>query len=345
MNSGGDDGEIGTSDLTSDVSDTEKALTGLATRAAIDAWVAETVASLIGDQVQEVLFRSGRIDAVYGLLTATCQRISVKIHRPPVDLGARRLAARAQHLLADTGFPCARPLLGPSTVQGRVVSVETLLPQGAEADAHDPRIRRVIAEGLAQQVAVLSDHPDLVALVGQPPAWCDYRQGAWGRTHDPFFDFRTTPPEYAWLQQFAQDASDVLTHSRFDRAAAAAHCDWYSGNLRFDNGRLVAAFDWDLIADHEAVIAGTTAATFAGESEPVGPPTPQEAAGFMRDYEQARQIRFSTDERAAATAAMRWNIAYSARCDVTNAHGRAPPLHSALELLRTRRAEYFDLTW
>jgi Phosphotransferase enzyme family len=332
-------------DAASRVSDTEAVVIGLSTRDGIDAWVADALESSLGERVHRVLFRSGRIDVVYGLATETGRRVLLKVHRQPVVLDARLLVVRAQHLLAGTGFPCARPLAGPLTVGDRVVSVESLLPEGEKADRHDPRIRRAIAEGLAQQVAVLSAHPDLVAQVGPPPAWCDHRQGAWGRTHDPFFDFRTTPAEYAWLQEFAQDASDVLTRIRYERAPVAAHGDWYCGNLRFHGERLVAAYDWDLIADQEAVVAGIAAAAFTGESETAGLPTPQEAAGFLLDYEQARQIRFTTVERTAAAAAMRWNLAYSARCDVTNAQGSPPSPQLALELLRTRRSEYFALAW
>jgi hypothetical protein len=46
---------------------------------------------------------------------------------------------------------------------------------------------------------------------------------------------------------------------RHDRQPVAAHADWYCGNLRFEGSELVAAFDWDLFADSEPVVAGITA--------------------------------------------------------------------------------------
>jgi len=331
---------------TRDISGVEAVVIGQLSRDDVDVWVSRALVSLIGEPVQEVLFRSGRIDAVYGLVTGTGAEVLLKVHRPPVDVDGRRLVGRAQHLLAETGFPCARPLAGPAVVEDRVVSVETMLPEGERADGHAPQIRQAVAEGLAQQVTVLAAHPDLVTRIGRPPAWCYYEKGAWDSTHDAVFDFSTTPPEYAWLQRFAQDASEVLRNGRQERELVAAHADWYCGNLRFDGVRLVAAFDWDLFADSEAVVAGITAGMFSiGTSVVAGPPTAEDAAGFLRDYEVARGIRFSLEDRTLAEAAVRWSIAYTARCDVTQAQGNPPPAGSALDLLATSRGDYRDLGW
>ncbi len=83
----------------------------------------------------------------------------------------------------------------------------------------------------------------------------------------------------------------------------------------------------------------------AGASGPAGPPTPQAAAGFLRDYEIARAIRFSPVERTLAQAVVRWSLAYTAQCDVTQAHGGPFPPGSALDLLTRQRGDYVDLDW
>ena len=109
---------------------------------------------------------------------------------------------------------------------------------------------------------------------------------------------------------------------------------------------MVAAFDWDLFADSEDVVAGITAGMFgAGTSAVSGPPTPHDAAAFLGDYEAARGIRFDGTQRAMARAAVRWSIAYTARCDVTIAAGGPAAPNSALGLLAADRAAYFDLDW
>jgi Phosphotransferase enzyme family len=328
------------------VSAVEAALLGPMTRPQIDGWVDDALRELVGTSVVAVRFRAGRIDAVYGLDAADGRPLLVKVHRPPVDLDGRRLAVRAQQVLADAGFPCARPLAGPVAFGGAIVSVETLLPEGERGDAHDPRLRTSIATGLARQVALLEPHRDLVDDVGRPPAWCDYRGGAWATTHDPFFDFTTTPPEYAWLQRYAQDAADTMIATDDTGSRVAAHADWYSGNLRFDGTRIAAAFDWDLVADGEAVVAGITAGMFSiGTSGDAGPPTPEEAACFLADYEAARAVRFTAAQRRAAAAAARWSLCYTARCDVTHRDGQPATPGSALDLLSTRRDDYVDLSW
>lgn len=178
-----------------DVSGVEATVVGLQSRREVDRWVSDALEQLLGERVRSVLFRSGRIDAVYGLETEPGRRVLLKVHRAPVDLAGRRLVVRAQEVLAEAGFPCAQPLAGPGTVDGKVISVETLLPEGERADGHDRNVRRSVADTLAEQVSLLGDHPDLVAAIGRPPAWCYYEQGAWGFTHDSVFDFSTTPPE------------------------------------------------------------------------------------------------------------------------------------------------------
>lgn len=329
-----------------DVSAVEAALLGPMTRRQIDGWVDRAVRELVGTPVASVRFRSGRIDAVYGVDAADGRAMLVKVHRPPVDVAGRQFAVRAQEILAGAGFPCARPLAGPTAVGGAMVSVETLLPDGERGDARNPRLRASVAEGLARQVTLLESHRDLVDGVGDPPAWCHYRGGAWSSSHDPFFDFSTTPREYAWLRRYAQDAADAVIAAADTGPRVVAHADWYSGNLRFDGSRITAAFDWDLVADGEAVVAGITAGMFsAGTSGDAGPPTPEDAAGFLADYEAARGIRFTVAQRRAAGAAVRWSIAYTARCDVTLAGGAPPTPGSALDLLATRREDYVELGW
>ncbi|MDQ6944961.1 MAG: hypothetical protein M3256_01530 [Actinomycetota bacterium] len=187
--------------------------------------MSRVMAEVLGERVTSTLFRAGRIDAVYGLLVESGQRRLLKLHRRPVDIEGRRLVNRAQSLLADAGLPCATPLAGPSIVDDQVVSVESLLPAGQPGDGFNAGVQMAVAEGLAQQVTLLAAHSDVIDGIGRPPAWCYYERGAWGATHDPIFDFRTTPSEYAWLQDYAQDAADELNTTRTDARVVAAHAD------------------------------------------------------------------------------------------------------------------------
>ena len=83
-------------------------------------------------------------------------------------------------------------------------------------------------------------------------------------------------------------ADQILAH-RAAEEVVVGHADWYAGNAAIAGGVLVATFDWELVADAEAVIAGFTAACYAASSTSgAGLSTPEEVAVFLRDYDVAR---------------------------------------------------------
>src|SRR5206468_3473006 len=118
-----------------ELSGLERAFFGSVRGADVDAWLAETLRERLAVDVAQVVFRSGRIDAVYGLLLADGRKVVVKIHRPPVDVAGLEANREALGYLASTGYPCPEPVDGPVTRDARVVTIETLLEQGAPADA------------------------------------------------------------------------------------------------------------------------------------------------------------------------------------------------------------------
>jgi hypothetical protein len=158
-------------------------------------------------------------------------------------------------------------------------------------------------------------------------------------------DFRSTPDGYAWLDAYAQRAADqILTH----RAAAevvVGHADWYGGNAAVAEGVLVATFDWELVADTEAVIAGFTAACYAASSTSgAGLSTPEEVAVFLRDYEAARGAPLTGPEQRAAAGAAAWILAFNARWEL----GLRQPGQddgATMTLVRERQHDYLALTW
>lgn len=333
-----------TDDLT--VQGAEAALLGEFTVSEADAWLADVVQQLTGSRLAEVLFRSGRIDAVYGLLTADGRRLLLKLHRPPVDLGTRRATATAQHVLAAAGFPCAEPVVQATRIGERVVSLETLLDAGTPGNGHDPAVRRAIAAGLAAQLHLLPSHPELVAAGRNAPAWCRYQDGPWPPPHDSFFDFRQTPSGWSWLDGIAQRASDQLRlASDGDEPLAVAHADWYCGNLRFDGSTLVACFDWDLVSDTVPVIAGLTAGFHThGTTEGAEQADPSEVLAFLTDFEEAYGSPFDERQQRVAAGAATWSICYTARCNLQMLTGD-PEAGTPLALLARQGEDYLALRW
>jgi hypothetical protein len=58
----------------------------------------------------EVLFRAGHLSAVVGLRLTDGRRIVVKARAPSPRVHG---CVAVQHALAQAGFPCPRPLVGP----------------------------------------------------------------------------------------------------------------------------------------------------------------------------------------------------------------------------------------
>jgi Ser/Thr protein kinase RdoA (MazF antagonist) len=270
--------------------------------------------------------------------------VVIKAHRTPIDLDAAAATIEAQLALAEAGYPCPVPLAGPDEVDGRVLTAETLLA-GARPDGRDPAIRRLLAEGLARHIELLRARPELVARAGSGPSWCRYRGGPWPVPHDTLVDFRSTPAGFEWLDDFGRRAADRILGNRDGDPVVVGHADWYAGNTAVVEGRLAGVFDWELVADTEAVIAGFAASCYA--SSPTGGgglSTPDEAAAFLRDYDEAGGRPLGERERRAAAGAVAWILAFNARWQVALiVHGLSDP--ATIALVQDHQEEYLSLSW
>jgi len=297
----------------------ERAIFGGVGTADVDAWLAETVRERLGVDVAGILFRSGRIDAVYGLRLADGRQVVLKVRRPPVDVDG--LAANREILghLASTGYPCPEPVDGPVTRGEHVVTIETLLERGAPADGQVPAIRRALAGAFVEHIRLLREVEHVAARLPAGPAWTRYEDGPWPTPHDPIFDFTSTPAPWAWLDAFAREAADELLALRGHDALVIGHGDWYDGNARVEGDQIVAVFDWDLMTETEAVLTGLAATAYLH----AGAPSPSEATAYVHDVEAARGRPFTPVQRRAASAAGRWVLAFNARCELSNLGNRA----------------------
>ena len=328
------------------LSGTERAVLGAGSPAEVFSLFDAHTRDRLGRSISAVRFRAGRIDVVWGLRLDDGRDVVVKAHRHPVDVRAVTAATRAKSSLVAAGFPCPRPLSGPDEVDGHVLVVETLLSAGTEPGGRDPGVRRLLAEGLAEHVAVLrrtGADDDLVARAGAGPSWCRYQQGPWPTPHDPVVDFTCCPPGYEWLDAFARRAGEQISAHR-GHEVVVGHADWYAGNVAVADGELVGTFDWELVADTEAVVAGFAAAGFASSSTTGGGlSTPEEALGFLQDYERAREVPFDGAEQRAAAAAAGWIVAFNARWETAMRPGLGDGATTAS--LRARGEDHLSLTW
>jgi Ser/Thr protein kinase RdoA (MazF antagonist) len=314
-------------------------------RESIDRWLEAYVARRLGRQLESVLFRSGRVGAVYGLRLTDGVDIVVKVHRPherSVEDEAERLEAAVgcQDMLASAGYPCPRPLDGPD-VDGPLIAVtEELIPDGDVGDGHNELHRRAMVESLAAQIDLLRGQA-AEPLHRHRPAWAMFDDGPWPTPHDPIFNFDLTLPEFQWLDLLAAEASARLRDPSGD--VVVGHADWTCGNVRFAGDRITASYDWDSLVEHrEPVIVGLAAASHTeGSTSGRNAPEPPEVKQFLDMYERERFGAFTRDERAVASAAATWVLAYNARCGVALLQlGFEQRLHSPLGTLSRHRVDY-----
>ena len=138
-----------------DISGVELALFGPVSLVNIDTWLAGIVHDHLDAELRKVIWRSGRIDAVYGLWLTDDRKVVLKVRRGPVDLPALEASLTALRYLSSTGYPCPAPVAGPFLRDGHTVTIEALLEQGTAEDARRPAIRRAMASSLVEHIRIL----------------------------------------------------------------------------------------------------------------------------------------------------------------------------------------------
>jgi hypothetical protein len=162
----------------------ERAVFGAVGRDNIDGWLSKHLRTRLGSDLSRIVFRSGRIAAVYGAALSDGRQVAVKVHRRPADLAYLSAATACQRRLADAGYPCPTPLDGPGTTDGLTAVVETLLNDGEPGNVYEPTTRRAMAHALFEQLELLRGAA-VDGLLAGAPAWSHYEHGPWPKPHDP----------------------------------------------------------------------------------------------------------------------------------------------------------------
>jgi hypothetical protein len=305
--------------------------------------------SELGSAVLEEEFFAAGVGTVFGLRLCDGRRVVVKLYRTGTDARRVDAALTVQQHLAEHGFPSPRPLTGPVRVRASLAVAETLLDRGAPADPHDPLVRRAMASALAQVIALCRPLTHLEEL-----AWSlDPGEPLWGTPHDDRFNFAATSNGAEWIDELAREARLRLGSG----AVVVGHTDWRAENMRFAAGSVSAVYDWESVRRApEPVFVGGAAHYFPSDFRIRGRrqvPTLDEALAFVADYEAARRVSFTQDERRSVRAALVHAMAYTARCEHSDAltdFGRRPPVApdrevpagSARAFLRAHGPELLD---
>ncbi len=291
----------------------------------------------LGSAVADYLFFESSQGAVCGLRLIDGRRVVIKVHKFSRSLDFLNAVVRVQHYLADKGYPCPRPLLGPRPLAYGQAIVEELIDEGFYKDAHDPVIRRSMAEMLAWLIK-LTHKPETIP--GLRPSALDRRLPSstlWPTPHSKLFDFEATAAGAEWIDDIARKTKEVVSTGAGD--LVLGHTDWSVKHLRYVGQHVRIIYDWDSLAlDKEPVIVGSAAIGFTYTEFLDVPklPTREESRAFVAEYEATRGKLFTVEERNTLAAAATYGLSYGARCEhALHPHEAEVPAGSCRETLAT----------
>lgn len=294
-------------------------------------WLPAWCREHLGVQPVDVLFRFQQLSTVIGLRMADGRDVVVKA-RP--DDGRAAVCVAVQARLAETGFPCARPLTAVVRRGSLAVHAEESRPGGEVLHGDSPEVAVRYAEVFAWLMA------ELVEVGGEAPVpnprwvrWDHTDAGLWPAIE--FLDVRDQSVVPGFVVETAQRARERLLNSRLPRVLG--HADFEAHNLRWQGQEVWVVHDWDSLAGQpEAALVGAASGAFAsGRPATLAPIDSSEA--FLTAYQGNRGRSFDRAEIEVAWAASLWPAAHNARWEAL--HGDTP---TTIEALRVQAGERLD---
>ncbi len=294
----------------------------------VDRWAQ----SHLGAGIESVLFCEGWLSTVFGVELTSRARVVVKV-RPAAD--RLRGCGAVHRQLYERGFPCPEPLVHLEPIGNLVASAEVMVEGG---DPYPPSGRSPVpfAEALAWLVSLAPHRSEVSSLDPLPPWMAPDLEASqlWPPPDDRDLDLNAASGP-RWLDEAASAARTRLAAAT--SPLVIGHGDWYTGNLRWRAGDLLAVWDWDsVVAASEPFIAGLAAAAYPAYRTGTEA-TVEESAAFLDAY-QAVRGRFSDGELAEAWAAGLWSRSFDAKVQAV-VDGVPKSLNEAEAVERRRRTE------
>ena len=272
----------------------------------------------LGSTLRGYLFYGSSVGSTHGVRLEDGPDIVIKVRPPPEtnpylnhDRTALESVCRVTNWLADRGYPCPKPILGPTPMGKGLATVDEFLEKGERGSGFGPECRRVIASGFAELIDVLRSFEGEVLCLKH----FHRSEALYPQPHSKLFDFEKTAEGAEWIDAFAERARRLEAH---DRKLMLGHADWRVQHLRFQDGKIVATYDWDSLAFRpETELIAISAHGFTADWTLEGIrriPTANDIRAYVADYEVARGRPFSKHERKSLFATCVYCIAYSARC-------------------------------
>jgi hypothetical protein len=271
---------------------------------------------VLGATVAEYLFYTSSMGAVCGVRLVDERRVVVKIHQASHSLGFLQAMVQVQRYLIAQGYPCTKPLIDPQPFGNGFATIEEFADEGVYHEDYNPKIRRSMAEALAQLIQ-LTMRPG--AMPDLPLDVLDKRLPAgviWPTPHSKLFNFEATAAGAEWIDEIAREAQEIKL--RGAGQLVLGHVDWAVKHFRYIDKRISIIYDWDSLAfEKEPIIVGHAAGyfTYTEHFERSRQPTDEESRAFIAEYEIARGQPFTPEEHQTLNAAKLYELAYSARCE------------------------------
>ena len=272
----------------------------------------------LGSSLRGYLFYGSSVGSTHGVQLEDGRELVIKVRPPPEtnpylshDRTTLRVMCRVLNWLADRGYPCPGTILGPTPLGKGLATVEEFLEKGERGNGFEPECRRVIASSFAELIDVLRSFEGEVSCLNH----FKRNESLHAQPHSKLFDFEKTAKGAEWIDAFAERARRLEAHNG---KPMLAHADWRVEHLRFQDGKIVATYDWDSLAFRpETELVGISAHGFTAdwtfENVP-RIPTADDIRAYVADYERARGRMFSKHERKSLFATYVYCIAYGARC-------------------------------
>jgi hypothetical protein len=274
-----------------------------------EAWAEEWCENELGSRPAEPLLEVSLTSDVLAFRLEDGREVVVK--RRPDEQGRAASCVAVQRQLADSGFPCARPLTAVTFAEGYAIHAEAWQPGGEILRGDSPEIAALYA-------AVLADLMSWLARIDASPPLPNPEWVRW--EHDGSRPFAPNPRHEAradvvlvpdWLDSTARRVQERLRRSELARVLG--HADWEAQNLRFAGTEIGIVHDWDSLGWlPESAFAGAAATVFSSVEIPTVAPL-ESSRAFIEAYELARGRRFTREETEVAWAASMWPALHNAR--------------------------------
>lgn len=271
----------------------------------------------LGREIESCLEVTQSVGSVFSLRLDDGSTVVLKAHLlrgarlgMPSTLESLDAVYSIQSAMAQDGLPCANVIRSPVAFEpGAMVAMERL-ETTCTADAHQPAVRRAMAESLADFVRRAEPFRGLPHLPRvQLPA-----DRLLPPPHNPQFNLEL--PGGEWIDARAREARAQI--EALGESLVVAHTDYSAANVRVSEGQVTAIFDFDSVAlvDEMRCLAGTALHfTYQPRSPGWCWAGPEEAIAFIDDYARARGRPLSPIERLRLSACAIYGMAYTARCE------------------------------